>query len=53
MYKCSSCIFGDACFPKYDCEYYAPFDEDLDAAVEEAREEYRLAYMSYLAESEF
>lgn len=51
--RCCSCLFGGRCVSYGDCEYYAPFDDNMeDLELEQYKKEYYLEWMAYIAESE-
>ena len=45
--SCKDCLWEGMCYSSIYCEFYTPFEEDVDAAVNEARFEYREAFFVY------
>lgn len=43
--NCTTCLFGDHCVSKRDCEYYSPIDDMTDIELEQYIEDERLQYL--------
>lgn len=44
--NCTTCLFGDCCVSRKDCEFYSPTDDDMDdVELERYIENERLKYL--------
>lgn len=54
-HDCRCCLFYYNCLRRRNCDYYSPVgdiaeDEELDAYIEDRREEFREAWRYYVSE---